>query len=319
MPIQTNYQSPMPTTKFGASLAAAGKPLYGGGINPAIFTGAPVKPGGGVANTPPIWQGPTPQGPPIFNGAPVKPGQGPVPQGPPIYAPPDGGAAGGGGVGVGVDAPITPPPVYNLPQGPQPIAAFDFSPFQGQAGYHQNPQFMQAWDDTFNAVGTLSPEQRAQFDELYAKMAQGATPGGGTGINLMRDAYNQVIGGAPADTGARPNPPVMTEQYEGVPVLQTGGGGQIVPEGWSPSGGVGGATMDSRFGPGANPRPTLPNEGSFAPRRYPRLEAREKRRANRPKPQETPQAPPNPRPTLPNEGRYGAPRRGLGAAMGRSY
>lgn len=297
MPIQTNYQSPMPTTKFGASLAAAGKPLYGGGINPAIFTGAPAKPAPAGTATPPIWQGPV-----------AKPNAGA--ETPPIYVPP-------GGV---AEAPA--PPMQPVPpptSGPQPIGAFDFAPFQGQSGYHQDPRFIQAWDDTYNAVGSLSPEQRAQFDELYAQMVQGATPGGGTGINLMREAYNQVIGGAPADTGARPNPPVMTEQYEGVPVLQPGGGGQIVPEGWSPSGGVGGATMDSRFGPGANPRPTLPNEGSFAPRRYPRLEAREKRRANRPKPQETPQAPPNPRPTLPNEGRYGAPRRGLGAAMGRSY
>jgi len=264
MPIY-DPRSPVPTTKTGFALAAKGVPVYGGGPKPSIFVGPQTKPV--ITNSPPFNPGATASRPmpPADSG--------------PIWAGP-------------VGAPGT---------GPQPLGAFDFSPFENMSNYHETPEFQAGWDETFAAVGALSPEQRAQFDELYAKQIEGVQAGGGRGINVMRDAYNQVIGASPTDSGSLSDvyPTESGAEAGGISTGYVSGGivenSDLAAQNFTPApaeysrpGGLAAQPHPGQIRSTQRGREQGPSQGGK--RSYPRLEQRKKRRAA------------GMRPTIANEG-----------------
>lgn len=275
MPIY-DPRSPVPTTKTGFALAAKGVPVYGGGPKPSIFVGSQTKPV--ITNSPP------------FN-----PGTG-YPTNPRLPA----------GTSSDVPMPTNSGPIWEgMPgapsPGPQPLGAFDFSPFENMANYHETPEFQAGWDETFKAVGALSPEQRAQFDELYAQQIEGVQAGGGRGINVMRDAYNQVIGASPTDSGS------LSDVYPTESGAEAGGisngssqegvaenagfaaqGFTPAPAEYSRPGGLAAQPNPAHIRSTQRGREQGPSQGGK--RSYPRLEQRKKRRAA------------GMRPTIANEG-----------------
>lgn len=264
-------------------------------IDPPIFSDQ--KPDDGTV-TPPIYVDPTGQKPPMVDPT----GQKPTDDGtitPPIYpgptgppgAPPGGGAAGGGGVGI----PVPPMPPTVTPAPAQRMAAFDFTPFQGKANYHQDAGFQQGWQDTFAALNAMDPETRARAEAAYEEIAAGGlTPGQGRGINAWRTAINRARGfedepTAPP-TGTNPPPPGAGVSMDTTGITANSQGGplsDVALQAGIDSGKLSTrdavAALDARKRPpiGTNPRGvppiTLENPGgAFANR--PQLTAEQKRR-----------------------------------------
>lgn len=256
-----------------------------GTVTPPIFdptggkgTGAPTLPGGGT-QTPPIMAPPTTK-PPMpgdidpnsqdTEAGTVTPPIYPGPTGPP-GAPPGGGAAGGGAGGPAL------PPV--MPPAPERMAAFDFSPFEGKAGYHEDPAFQKGWDNVFSALGGMDPETRARAEEAMAGMGP-IEAGGARGMNAWIQAINKARGFEdqdPAATeagtlppGTNPPPPVAGTSAETSGMTAAGTNPLLAPPPEAMAAALGEAGMQRggrRPRPGTNPRPTLPNESGQRPGR----------------------------------------------------
>lgn len=307
-------------------------------IDPPIFSDQ--KPDDGTV-TPPIFVDPTGSKPPI-SGPPIKPTDDgtvtppifPGPTGPPA-APPGGGATGGGAGG-----PSLPPVVPPAPPAASRMAAFDFTPFQGKANYHQDAGFQKAWQDTFSALDGLDPETRARAEAAYQELAgAGITPGEGRGINAWRTAINRAMGfedepTAPP-TGTNPPPPGAGVSADTTGITANNQGGplsDVALQAGIDSGKLSTrdavAALDARKRPpiGTNPRgvpPMKPTTGPgiqggaavgggagrligpmFEPDAQTMRETLSGMRRGGSR------TPPNPRPTLPNESGQARPRRG---------
>lgn len=315
------------------AVAALDARKAGVAMPPPVKPPMPTKPDGTV--TPPTWDPTGGKG----TGAPTlppNPDDGTVT--PPIWVDPTGQKPTGGGV----EAPAPElPPVMTPPPAPPPerMAAFDFSPFEGQANYHQDPRFQQGWDQVFSALGGMDPETRARAEEAMAGMGQ-IEAGGARGMNAWIQAINRARGFEdqdPAATEAGTLPPGTNPPPPGA-----GGTTPLPGSGEQPvdlSGAE--ATYDEIIGQGGNPifNPRFsggslgkggfhhqgPRQGrqdmaaleaaGLGGRRNPMLapppeamaealgEAGMRRGGRRPRPGT------NPRPTLPNERGQGRPRR----------
>lgn len=271
------------------AVAALDARKAGVAMPPPVKPPMPTKPDGTV--TPPTWDPTGGKG----TGAPTlppNPDDGTVT--PPIWVDPTGQKPTGGGV----EAPAPElPPVMTPPPAPPPerMAAFDFSPFEGQANYHQDPRFQQGWDQVFSALGGMDPETRARAEEAMAGMGQ-IEAGGARGMNAWIQAINRArgfedqdpaateAGTMPTGTNPRDVPPLGTTEKTGgvlgssslaggmadVPATLAGTNPMLAPPPEAMAEALGEAGIrrgGRRPRPGTNPRPTLPNESGQRPGR----------------------------------------------------